>query len=1660
MSAVRALFRLGLVAAAGALAPAAAQVARVENTARLTYRATAAAPDQVVDSNTVSFDRVPAKRPTELTFHLLPPGDELSGFTCRRNGTVPAMIDATTMAAAPRVAALDITAPVIIELANPGGNHDPDIRERSTIHVRSGASATDISLLETAPDSGVFAGGFPGIDTPGAAACKALLTRGVPLEVSFVEDAYSYGSTASQLIDPAGYVFASADGTLVDGATVTLLDASGRPATVFGDDGVSRYPATMISGAAVTDASGRVYPAVPGRYRFPLAPPGSYTLQVVPPAPYRAPSTVTPDRLAALTGPGRMPFIINDASYGRSLTLAGQAPFYADLPLDTAGPASGGAGPRADLLLTKTASVRDASPGDPVQYRLTVENRGTTAGRALHITDTLPVGLRFRPGSARGGATTPTVSADGRVLDFSLPTLPAGKTTELSYLVTIAPGAPVGEVVNRARVLDALGALGNEASASVRIRPLLFSDAMTVIGRVTEGRCGDPADHRAGTPGVRLLLEDGTFTVTDRDGLYHFEGVRPGRHVVQLDTTGLPASHAPVACDADTRQAGSSISRFVEGGGGVLARVDFQLAPTGKAAAASAALPIAVADDASAAGNRDWLAGQAPGIDWLFPAIDHNPRAPALRVVVKHRPGQRVALTLNGASPDALAFDGSDTAGEVAVSRWTGLPLVAGDNRLVARVLDADGSVAATLDRTVHYAGAATRATFDAGHSRLVADGLTRPLLAVRVTDAAGRPVRAGTLVPFRVDPPYGAAIEADLAQARQLAGRDRAETVARVVGDDGLAFLALQPTTQAGAVHAVVALAEDRQVRTSDVRAWLAGAAREWVVVGFGAGTLGYDTLRRHGQPLGGRRPHGGADGQLAFYAKGRIKGSWLLTVAYDSQRRRDPDRGLLGTIDPDRYYTVYGDGSAQGYDAPTQRKLYVRVERPRAYALYGDLETGMTDTQLTRYSRTLNGVKAAYEGDRVRAVGVVAKPDTRYARDEIQGNGLTGPYRLSARGIVPNSDKLRIEVRDRFRSERIVSSRDLARHIDYDIDDVAGTVRFREPVLSRDLSLNPTFIVVDYEVAGNAGKLVAAARVAARLANGAIEVGAAAIRDESVGPDATVVGADVKMRVGAGTEVRAEVATGGHDGVAHGRAYLAEVEHHGAGVDVLAYARQQDLSFGVGQQNLVEAGTRKLGIDARIGLTDALSVTTTAWRQEQLDGPGTRVAGEARLEYRRATGTLYVGGQLAADQGLDGRDRDSRLLTVGATRTLLGGRLDLGAEAQVAPGGTKSSVDFPARRRLTAAYRVTPNIRLIGGYEIAQGQDFTTHTAQLGFDLAPWTGAKLSSTLNQQAVGENGQRTFAQYGLAQSLPLDPHWTLDATLDASDTIRGSVPKLGVVNAFQPAASGGFLGQDQRDGDYAAVTLGAAWRQARWSWNGRVEYRDATAADRFGVTSNLLRTLGEGKTLASSLRLFQTRAAGGATSRSFAADLALALRPLDSRWALLERLEWRHERADAGVADLDVLDASLTPGVAQLTTRVVNNLALNYRTGPEGSGHGLEATLYYGAKHITGKLADDRHDGFIDVTGFDLRRDLGHRLDLGIQGSVQHAWTEGAWTWSGGPSVGVSPGPNLWLTAGYNIAGYRDRDYAADRYTRAGPYLTLRLKIDQRSIGALAGRRR
>ncbi len=113
------------------------------------------------------------------------------------------------------------------------------------------------------------------------------------------------------------------------------------------------------------------------------------------------------------------------------------------------------------------------------------------------------------------------------------------------------------------------------ASAAVNILRDTIASRMTMIGRITAGDCRVEEAQRIGIPGVRVMMEDGSFAITDAQGRYHFEGVVPGTHVVQAARMTLPEGGEFVDCSRSTRNAGSATSRFVIGQGGSLIVADF-----------------------------------------------------------------------------------------------------------------------------------------------------------------------------------------------------------------------------------------------------------------------------------------------------------------------------------------------------------------------------------------------------------------------------------------------------------------------------------------------------------------------------------------------------------------------------------------------------------------------------------------------------------------------------------------------------------------------------------------------------------------------------------------------------------------------------------------------------------------------------------------------------------------------------------------------------------------------------------------------------------------------------------------------------------------------------------------------------------------------------
>jgi hypothetical protein len=150
-------------------------------------------------------------------------------------------------------------------------------------------------------------------------------------------------------------------------------------------------------------------------------------------------------------------------------------------------------------------------------------------------------------------------------------------------------------------------------------------------------------------------------------------------------------------------------------------------------------------------------------------------------------------------------------------------------------------------------------------------------------------------------------------------------------------------------------------------------------------------------------------AGARAALYLKGKVKGDYLLTLAYDSDK--DTDRRLFEEVDPNAFYPVYGDSSVRGVDAQSSQKLYVRLDRNRSFLLYGDFTTNDSNgaRSLGQYSRSLSGLQGRFDEGKVTANAFVA-----------QDSLASGHRRISRTGCVWSVQRVEPERGDRIGKDR----------------------------------------------------------------------------------------------------------------------------------------------------------------------------------------------------------------------------------------------------------------------------------------------------------------------------------------------------------------------------------------------------------------------------------------------------------------------------------------------------------------------------------------------------------------------------------------------------------------------------------------------------------------
>ncbi len=1552
-------------------------------------------------------------------------------------------------------------------------NRDPSAIETLDIEVVSSAGDRELlRAVETAADSGEFVFGLATAAASGAGTpldCILWLHPDDRIDIRPLLAGQPIGDAQASMTvmaDPFGVLFDSVTGEPINGARVTLVDeTSGAPARVFAFDGITGWPATVISGQPVIDEAGIRHEMAPGHYQFPLVALGRYRLVVEAPAPYSAPSRADPSRLALLPRPGGGDLALSPASFGEAFTLASLEPLQVDIPLD---------GSSSAIVMTKTPSRTQATPGDTIVYTVTIRNTDPIhPTRPVMLSDHASAGLRLRPGTLRldgerVDGETLTLAADGRGFSLRLPALAPLASTTLRYVMRVRPDAAQAIAINRAEV--ASGETVASAQARIRIERHTIAGRMVLAGQVLAGGCdgGDGPGGGTGVAGVRLVLQDGSFAVTDAEGRYHFEGLVPGNHVVQMLAHTLPEGARAADCARTVRSGGSPVRRLVTGQGGSLAVADFRVILTAEPAPAET--PADDPDGGQPDGDApsglvpDWLAAGPGPAGFVAPLADANPVSPAVRVAVRHAIDASVTLYVDGIPADPLSFEGvlRDPSGQFAISHWRGIRLDGPTTQLAAHIA-VPGGAAEVAQRTVHFANTPMQARLVAERSVLVADGTTAPVIALRLTDRTGRPVHAGIAGSFRLDEPYRSVSAAEARQRQALGGFGTAEATWVTAGDDGLALIELEPTLVSGPFRLQLSFTDGTVQRSQEVEGWISPGDQPWTLVGLAETAIGSRELAEVMERGEDFSSDLGGNARMAFYAKGRVLGAHLLTLAYDSARQRD-DQPLMGAIDPSTYYTVYADASQRAFDAQSRENLYLRIESQSFQAIYGDFVTGFSSTELGLYQRTATGVKVeARLGGRneVEAQAFAARMATRFRRDELQGSGLAGPYPLVTRAIVPGSERLAIEVRDRLRPEVVLSRRELVNFTDYSVDLLTGSVTLSQPLAGRDAALNPQFLVAEYEVDDLANaNWNAGLRASWSSTDGDLRIGASALSDQSDGARTTLGAADLRWQIDEQTELTAEVGLSGRAGEATATAMVAQVRRHGENHDLVGYVRRMDANFGTGQQALADRGRQRIGVDGRLDLAEGLSATASLWVEEALDEDSGRRAAELRLARRTAANDTFVGIAHLDDRRADASGGSSTVLEAGATQRLFGNRLELSAGSSLPLAG-KEAIDLPARHRLGVRLAVTSSVRALAQMEWASSSLGDSRSLQAGFEVSALPGNRLTTTLGRQQlngpVEADTGRTFAAFNLGQSLPLGERLTLDLLIDGNRTLAGGIAASDPAVPGHPVTSGGHLGEGGLLGeDYTAYSLGATWRAGPWSARGRTEIRRGELADRQALSLAVIRQLGDGKVLGGGLSLSRARSDNGQQGVDLAdATLSLAWRPVGSPLALLSRLELRSDRVTGAVAGQagPVGPSALEVDGDALSRRVLFSTSANISPGPrEGRGR-HELGLFVAVRQDIDQVEEIDLSGTTLLAGIDWRLGISEKVELGGRATARANVSDGTRQIAVGPELTYAPVEGVLVSIGYNFTGFRDPDFTASRLTARGVFASIRLMFDQDSLG-------
>ncbi len=1030
---------------------------------------------------------------------------------------------------------------------------------------------------------------------------------------------------------------------------------------------------------------------------------------------------------------------------------------------------------------------------------------------------------------------------------------------------------------------------------------------------------------------------------------------------------------------------------------------------------------------------------------------------------IKGTLGATLKLWVNSKEvPDARIGVRSEVVEKQLIYReYIGVPLNAGKNLIELKQTDGFGNARGEQSLSVIAPDQPGRIEIDLPSAGVaIADGVTPAKIVVRITDSKGVPVTARTPITLEAttgrwkvqdanpnEPGVQTFVQGGRAEFELLPPLSPMDATLRVTSgilgaDRRLAFLPeLRPLIGSGVIEGILNLRNLKPGSIQPVR------ARD----GFEQELRQFSRESANGKTFAAAR--------AAFFLKGKVKGEYLLTLAYDSDK--EVGERLFRDIRPDEFYPVYGDSSIKGFDAQSTSRLYLRVDKNRSYLLWGDYTTSNFNPaqRLTQYQRSLTGVKHHYESNGVTIDSFASRDTTRQVIKEFSADGTSGPFDLGLTTALYNSEKVELLTRDRNQPGIVLRATVLSRFVDYAFEPLSGRLLLRGPQASVDPFLNPNSIRVTIEVdQGGQAFWVYGSSASVKLTP-ALTVGANFVRNMNPIPETftRMEGLNLSYQFAERSIVTAELATTTKADGTRGIAERIEYSHDGSQLKVRLVAAKSNVGFD-NPGSILRPGREELSARAAYTFKPGLLFAAEALHTKD-------VATEARrdgvlLNFEKAIGTtakIEIGVRRVTEQVPTNS---------AATNTAASGSTGA-APATTTPASTSSasaSSAIPSRTDLTSvrikATSQLPGLPTASVYGEAE-QDLSDHSKRLvavggEYQFAGrgkvYARHEFQSTLQGAFALNNIQRTNATV-LGISSEYMTNGTLFSEYRGRDSFgeRTTEAAIGLRNVFAVAPGLRLNTNVERikslsgakDLEAQALGLGLDYTASElWKGSTRLELRDAYASRSFLHTADAAVKVNRNWTLLGRhvWNHIEAKAVTTATSSSTASDrllqrlrVGLAYRQTDTnQFDALAMIEKKRES-----------DTALT-AVNAYRNVWIGSAHFNYQPQRSLVINGQYATKW-AQETITG-VPTSSHTSLL---GARATWDLSERWDVSAIASTLRSHETGVSQRGLGLEVGYLMRSNTWLSVGYNFLGYRDPDLAPNSQSDKGFFLRLRFKFDE-----------